>query len=51
MKFCECNEGLYALKNNLQQQQNQQCKLTFAQTTSDFEKLYTPRQVQQAKEV
>ena len=51
MKFCECGEGLYVLQNNLKQQRNQPRTLIFAQTVNDFEKLYTPRQVQRAKDV
>ena len=51
LKFVECGDGLYVWQNKIKQHLQQPCPFTFAQTTSDFEKLYTPRQVQQAKDV
>jgi len=51
LKFVECGEGLYVWKNKISQHGQPPQHVAFAQTTSDFEKLYTPRQVQQAKDV
>jgi len=51
LKFVECGDGLYLWSTKIKQRQQQQRPFTFAQTTNDIEKLYTPRQVQQARDV